>query len=85
MRQARTLHPKPTPSDGEVMLSSAAVARAGPATRLPGDIDGADGAGVLNIVERILVQHDQIGPLVCLERAQIRGVQERGRHFPWLR
>jgi hypothetical protein len=45
---------------------------------ISGDIDGVNAAGVLNIVERILVEHDQIGPLACLERAQVLGMQERG-------
>ena len=31
---------------------------------------------ILNIVERILVEHDQVGPLACFEGAQILGMQE---------
>jgi hypothetical protein len=36
---------------------------------ISGDVDGMNGAAILNIVERILVQHDQIRPLTHFEGA----------------
>src|ERR1700722_2728654 len=41
------------------------------------DIDSVDAAGVLDIVERILVEHNQIGPLVGFKSAQVLGMQKR--------